>query len=373
MKRNILTFALCLFALIILGQTTYKGFPLIKAKSLKADFRIGNDWVKGWWTISPQISSDSLFITCFSSKEDFVFYTDQDSIHIDLKSQQVFNFYISVNDTTFALTVIKGIQPINAALSFDTKAKNKTLRFWYEQNKNNDYLNLLRSKYPIDSLTKGTKSDTEKALAILHWVHRQWNHDGGNEPKKNDAISILEEAKEGKNFRCVEYGIVTTACLNSIGLKSRTLGLKTKNVETTESGAGHVLSEVYLNDLKKWVLLDGQWDVMPMLNNVPLNAVEFQRAITENYANLEIKTSSNVSKRAYVEWIYPYLYYFSFPFDNREGNKLERKTFDGKSGLMLVPQGAKNPTVFQRISKLDYLIYTNSLKDFYASPFDFNE
>jgi hypothetical protein len=35
---------------------------------------------------------------------------------------------------------------------------------------------------------------------------------------------------------------------------------------------------------------------------------------------------------------------------------------------MLVPLGAKNPTVFQIKYPLDYLIYTNSLKDFYQIP-----
>jgi hypothetical protein len=44
---------------------------------------------------------------------------------------------------------------------------------------------------------------------------------------------------------------------------------------------------------------------MPVLNNVPLNAVEFQKAIAENYEELEIRTSSAISKRQYIDWIYP--------------------------------------------------------------------
>lgn len=367
-KKIILVLALYSFVSNSFGQATYKGLPLIKARSIRANYRTGYNWVKGNWIISPQIASDSLICNYFSGSEDFVFYTDQDSIHFELKPQQSYKFYISVNDTAYALTVVKGIQLNNTVLHFVTNSKNKNLKFWYEQNRNNHYLNLLRSKYPIDSLVKNAWSDTERALAILHWVHKQWKHNGNNEPKKHDAISILEEVKEGKNFRCVEYGIVTTACLNAIGLKARTLSLKTKDVETTQYGAGHVLAEVYLNDLKKWVLLDGQWDAMPVLNNIPLNAVEFQKAITENYAELKIKTASDLSKKNYVEWIYPYLYYFNFAFDNREGTNIETRKINGKKALMLVPFGAKNPTVFQISNKLDYCIYTNSLKDFYAPP-----
>jgi hypothetical protein len=106
---------------------------------------------------------------------------------------------------------------------------------------------------------------------------------------------------------------------------------------------------------------------MPMLNNIPLNAVEFQRAITENYNALEIITASDLSKRNYVEWIYPYLYYFDVLFDNREGTNTKNKVKD-KTHLMLVPIGAKNPTIFQIIYKIDYCLYTNSLNDFYAPP-----
>ncbi|MGZ2370433.1 transglutaminase-like domain-containing protein [Ancylomarina sp. YFZ004] len=364
-------FLFSLTILMLLGgcktkTITYNGLPLINAESVKADYRIGNDWVKGNWTISPQIQFDSLLINCYSNSETFAFYTDLDSITFELTPGQVHKFYVAINNTSYALTVVKGISPNFATLQFDSKLKSNNLKFWYEKN-NNDYLNLLRSKYPIDSLVKDTKSDTEKAQNIMNWVHNQWQHNGNNQPKKSDAISILEEVKQGKNFRCVEYGIVTTACLNAIGLKARTLSLRTKDVETRKYGAGHVLLEVYLNDLKKWVLLDPQWNIIPVLNGIPLNAVEFQKAISENYKELEIISGLALSKRYYVDWIFPYLYYFNTSFDNREGIELTNN-INGKKKLMLVPLGAKNPTIFQIIYPINNCIYTNSVKDFYEQP-----
>ena len=347
---------------------TYKGLPIIKAKSEKADIRIGKDRINGVWTISPRIKFDSLLVKCHSKREDFAFYTDIDSIVLNLKPEQVYNFYVSLNDTAYALTVIKGVSLNYSTLNFDTVSKNKELKFWYEHNNNNAYLDSLRTIYHIDSLIVDAKNDTQKALKILNWVHNQWHHNGNNEPKKSDAISILKEVKEGKNFRCVEYGIVATACLNSVGLKARTLGLSTKDVETRQYGAGHVLLEVYLNDLKKWAILDGQWDAMPVLDNIPLNAVEFQKAISENYKDIEILSLSGTSKRLYIDWIYPYLYYFTISFDNREGTSFKSRKINGKTNLMLVPIGAKNPKIFQINSKIDYCLYTHSLKDFYESP-----
>lgn len=350
------------------GQTIYKGLPLIKATSNKADYKIGTEWVKGNWTIMPEVPNDILTISCFSKYENVIFYTDKDSINLKVSAGENHKFYVVLNDTSYALTEIKGVFPDkHNTLQFDTKSTNN-LKFSYEQNKDNKYLDLLLSKYRIDTLITNAKSDTEKAFKILNWVHRQWAHDGNNEPKKNDAISILEEVKEGKNFRCVEYGIVATACLNAVGLKARTLGLKTKDVETRQYGAGHVLLEVYLKDLQKWVLLDGQWDAMPFLKNIPLNAVEFQKAISENYNELEVRTSSGLSKRNYVEWVYPYLYYFNISFDNREGTNIKRQQVKDKNQLMLVPIGAKQPTIFQIKYPLDDCIYTNSLNDFYGEP-----
>lgn len=74
--------------------------------------------------------------------------------------------------------------------------------------------------------------------------------------------------------------------------------LKIKEVETYAYGAGHVALEVYLNDLKKWIFIDSQWNIIPFLNHVPLNAVEFQQAIVDDYQNLDIKSKSESQKES---------------------------------------------------------------------------
>lgn len=368
MTKTIIASCIMVLALAGCQKAARTDLPMIKAKSNRADYRIGNDWVRGNWRISPQIKADSLIIPLFTESETVVFYTDQDSIAFDLRVNEVREFNVSLNDSAMALTVVKAVKPAYGAIAVDTVAEDKGLKFWYEQNQGNEYLSRLRAGYPIDSLVKDAPSDTEKVLAILHWVHSQWSHNGSNEPRKSDAISILEEVKEGKNFRCVEYGVVATACLNAVGLKARTLALKTRDVETRKSGAGHVLLEVYLNDLHKWALLDGQWDAMPVLGGKPLNAVEFQQAIVHHYPELEIRSLSNVSKRAYCNWIYPYLYYFDIAFDNRETVPKYAGMYKQYRKLMLVPLDAKNPVVFQGRSPIKECMYTHAYKDFYAAP-----
>ncbi|MDX5418506.1 MAG: transglutaminase-like domain-containing protein [Hymenobacteraceae bacterium] len=365
-KLSSILFAFLVAVLPVLGQQKYKGLPVIKASAAKADYKIGSEWTKGTWSIMPELSPDVLQVPVHNKKQYVMFRTDLDSISFRVKPGKSYQFYVQLNEKDYALTELRGFG--FESLRFNDKQEVAAYTFLYEQNQQNEFLQTLRERYNLDEIVAGAANDTEKALRMVNWVHRQWKHNGMNEPSNPDALTILAEVKEGKNFRCVEYGIVTTAALNAIGLPARVMGLKTKDVETTEFGAGHVLLEVYLKDLGKWAMLDGQFDVMPVLNNVPLNAVEFQQAIANNYDALEIRSLSGASKSNYTAWVYPYLYYFDVKFDNREGIALQRETIDSKSHLMLVPVGAKQPKVFQIKYPMTVYKYTHSLIDLYQAP-----
>ncbi|KUG07199.1 transglutaminase-like domain-containing protein [Solirubrum puertoriconensis] len=368
MKTSLLLGLLLTCGTAIAQTPTYQGLPVVKAHADQADYRLGNAWVRGSWRIAPEASPDVLLLPLHASKETLVFRTDRDSIRYTLAPGDKKQFYVLLDDGRYALTELRATAFGAERLRYNGPRGAATHAIRYESGSDNAYLAQLRQQYNLDAVVQGAANDTERAQRLLHWVHQQWRHDGGNTPTKNDALTILAEAKQGKQFRCVEYGIVATSCLNAYGLKSRVLGLKTKDVETTQSGAGHVLLETWLPDLQKWVLLDGQWDVMPVLRGKPLNAVEFQQAIVRNYKELELRSLSGTAKRGYVDWITPYLYYLDVRFDNREGVGLQREKVNGKGSLMLVPVGAKEPTVFQASSPINYCVYTRSLADFYAKP-----
>lgn len=59
-------------------------------------------------------------------------------------------------------------------------------------------------------------------------------------------------------------------------------------------------------------------------------------------------------------------YVFNTPLTDRRVK--DRYSVNGKVNLLLVPIGAKNPTVFQRKYPLDNATYTHNLADFYAKP-----
>jgi hypothetical protein len=252
-----------------------------------------------------------------------------------------------------------------------TADNNVETKFIYSDTVNNEFLRQLRTENNLIHLTKNCKTDLEKLKAITNWTNSQWKHNGDNQPTKSDALTILKEAKEGKQFRCVEYGVVLTSALSSIGIKSRVVALKTRDVESVKYGAGHVLTEAYLMDINKWVMADGQFNIIPSLNNVPLNCIEFQNSIINN-ENFDLVDKDGVvdkkRKNQYLGFIPQYLYYFDIRFDNRQGPIKDRLTVDGKTKLMLTPLGSKSPTIFQVTGKIDYCLYTNSTNNFYRRP-----
>jgi len=91
-------------------------------------------------------------------------------------------------------------------------------KYLYDKSENNlyiqsytshsrEYLDNLAEKYNLNKLCGDCKSDYEKVLNITKWVSNLWEHDGWNQPEKNDADFILNEViNNGRRFRCVEYG-----------------------------------------------------------------------------------------------------------------------------------------------------------------------
>jgi transglutaminase-like putative cysteine protease len=224
------------------------------------------------------------------------------------------------------------------------------------------YLERMREEFALDSVVATAADDYGRVRAMSKWVRSRWEHNGSNEPQKRDPISILHEAAEGKRFRCVEYAIVLAAALNAVDVPARVVSLKTADAETRKSGAGHVVAEAWLAERGKWIMVDGQFDVIPVLDGVPLNAVELQQAIARGERGLHVDSYSGGNAKRYVRWVAPYLYYFGTRIDGRYGTRTAPEE------LVLLPIGAKEITVFQRRFPLTDKIFTHSTAAFYTQP-----
>ena len=227
------------------------------------------------------------------------------------------------------------------------------------------YLTRLRESYDLDAVVSGAETDTDRMLHVARWVRSRWDHNGTNTPSESDPITILEEAERGERFRCVEYAVVVAGVLNAVGVPARVVGLMSADVETRPFAAGHVVAEAWLGDLGKWALVDGQFDAVVTLDGVPQSVAEVRLALDRRPGDLRVVGvgPDHAERRGrYLDWVAPYVYYLRTSFDGRYG--VDRLP----GSLVLVPEGAPAPRVFQRTSPIRHAVYTRSLAAFYAPP-----
>jgi hypothetical protein len=96
----------------------------------------------------------------------------------------------------------------------------------------------------------------DTAVATLGWVTRRWAHANAH-MEIDDAVECLRRVDQGQRFACVEYSLVLTQSLNALAIPARRVALRQQNYHAGV-GRSHVVSEAWIDDLSRWVLLDGQ-------------------------------------------------------------------------------------------------------------------
>lgn len=238
--------------------------------------------------------------------------------------------------------------------------RNSGIEWRYPCVYNGEYLENLRTADSFVAEISKKDSPGEIASKLRVYVNGLWKHDGMNEPEKSDPLTIIKEARNGRHFRCVEYSIVLDGFLKSLGIPSRILALKTKDCETRLSGAGHVAVEYYDIIFNKWVMADAQFSFIPVLNDIPLNAVELQNSLTKDALPDNMNLTEEGKNNEYFDFVYEYLYYMSFKIEVSR-----RKEF---SHLMLVPEGSNKPEIFQQKYPITGHIPTCNIEEFYKLP-----
>ena len=116
------------------------------------------------------------------------------------------------------------------------------------------------------------------AEMLLGWVTDRWRHSGGSHDASNDANVVLDRVEQGERFACVEYTVVLTQALNAVEIPARPISLFRLDYYAG-LGTGHVVTEAWIDDLGKWVALDGQnGAVWRDADGVPLSVLELQQA-----------------------------------------------------------------------------------------------
>jgi len=204
-----------------------------------------------------------------------------------------------------------------------------SLPFTYQEP--SDKLAFLRTNWKLDTIVAPGKTEMEKYLLLRNWVRLQWPHNEGNCARPWDAINILN-APAGDHGMCVHYGVTYTQCALALGYNARQIILN-----------NHYVSEIWSNDLQKWVLMDVEtvqpegWDrygTAIYLNKdtgKPLNGLEIHRAlkdgtldkITQVLSMSDDKATFTPYERTYGPEQYGNFRHFAFPPRNNFLDQLD--------------------------------------------------
>ena len=222
-----------------------------------------------------------------------------------------------------------------------------------------EYLKQLSDTSGIDLKLIDEDDDYEKSKYLCAWAHSQWRHNGSNTPVRGDPLSILSEARGGKRFRCVEYSILLQAIMCVAEIRGRVLYLRTKDVENTKVGAGHVVVESFSEIHKKWIMFDPQTNAYAEAEGIPLNALELGMSLKNAPESVSFPGIGRYFRKKYMRFIQPYLYYFHTDIETVYPQNYPR------TQVVLMPIGSKVPKKFQGIPIKEIIVPTNSYFSFY--------
>ncbi|MHB1440362.1 MAG: transglutaminase-like domain-containing protein [Cuniculiplasma sp.] len=227
------------------------------------------------------------------------------------------------------------------------------------------YIQRLEELSGVDFRNLDRYKDLEKAIKLCSWVHSKWTHSGTNLPERGDPITILLEAKCGKRFRCVEYSTLLHAVLTIGRIRSRVIYLRSADVETRKSGAGHVVVEAFIREHMRWVMFDPQINVYATKDGIPISSLELGVSLENDPESISFPTIGKFMRRRYIKFIKQYLYYLHSDL------KMAYPQDYPRAQVVLMPSGAPIPVKFQGMPIKETIIPTISYVSFYPDQVSF--
>lgn len=146
----------------------------------------------------------------------------------------------------------------------------------------------LRTDFRLDDILAGASSDLERVVRLRSWVKAAWQHAEPWRLPAYDGYLILDRALRGvERYICVHYSVVLIQACLSLGIPARLINLHRGIAETYPIGKEsavdppideHVVIEVWLADLGRWVMMDPDFDCHFEVSGVPQNAWEIHQA-----------------------------------------------------------------------------------------------
>jgi hypothetical protein len=150
-----------------------------------------------------------------------------------------------------------------------------TKRFKFDS-PDNPKLKALREKYRLEEVVAPGKTEFDRQVLLLDWVHNKFKKFGRPSSKARGALEILEAIDEGHTFFCAHYADVMVSAAASLGWIDRTLALRRPDSMGTGS-TEHSSTEIWSNQYRKWIMLDPTFAMYVEKDGVPLNAFELRQ------------------------------------------------------------------------------------------------
>jgi len=368
--------------LIFTSSLIAQSLPTIRATSTLVSIKDGDVFHKGSWTITPQTKPDVYTVARSSKHKKVTFYTDIDSITVDVKPGSYAAFNILLNDKDTALTGVLSydtLATLKRAGKYNLAEKNDLPAFTY-QSADDPHLQEIRKTYKLDSIA-GQGNEVSKFINIMHWVHNQVPHDGGkgNPPGRNalDMITVCNNEKRGLN--CRGLAIVLNECYLAMGFPSRFVTCLPKDSLLID-GDCHVIDMVYSKELKKWLWMDPTFDAYVMNEKGELLGIGEVRERIINGRPLILNPDANWNRKVSqdkVNYLYSYmaknLYLLEAPVNSGYDLETEKPDKD-VSYMLLIPLDYHKKSIGKGVStnnitKMSWTTYRRNNPDvFWKAP-----
>jgi hypothetical protein len=132
-----------------------------------------------------------------------------------------------------------------------------------------------RARHRLDDVVAGSADDWQALLRLRNWAFfciRNGDPSFGIE----DLTTAVDASLSGATFWCTFYAYTFVAAATSMGYTARHLGIDSDRADGAP-GTHHGVCDVWVDSLRKWVVLDPHYDSHHELDGVPLNAEEIGR------------------------------------------------------------------------------------------------
>ena len=143
-------------------------------------------------------------------------------------------------------------------------------------------LKTLREEYKLDEVVRGTQSELELMLRLAQWACNAWDwpkHITESYPPW-DALEILKPHRDGTPTGgfCLQFNLVFLQACESFGIPGRVVSISQGGWQEQHPGGGHEIVELWSNEWKKWVYVDGAlaWYILDERTGRPLSIWELR-------------------------------------------------------------------------------------------------